>query len=296
MLESPGEPQRRVTVYGCYGSFCTQKVYLTLAEKGVKAQRRMVNIGPSMENYEPWYAAINPRMVIPTLDDDGTIVCDSSVIIRHIDTNFDGPSLIPEDPAQRQQVEEWIRRIDQLSIRELSYGVMRGALSHLRDRLVMPMRLRVLRRHQRRAPDLHDVYQARIDDVLAWIQTMNEPADMAALRAELDGILDDLEAALADDGFVVGDAYSLADMMATVLVARLRFMKQLADLETKPKLVAHYLRMRERPGFPSTDIAEKMDKGQMFRLVAPFLLPRMAAMGLLVGAIGFGVWWLASAG
>ena len=51
--------------YGCYGSFCTQKVYLTLAEKDVTANRRMINIGPPMENYEPWYARINPRLSGP---------------------------------------------------------------------------------------------------------------------------------------------------------------------------------------------------------------------------------------
>jgi tetrachloro-p-hydroquinone reductive dehalogenase len=39
-------------------SLCSQKVRLALAEKGVVYDARLVNIGPVLENYEPWYARI----------------------------------------------------------------------------------------------------------------------------------------------------------------------------------------------------------------------------------------------
>ncbi len=283
------------TVYGFFGSFCTQKVYLTLAEKGVQAHRRLVNIGPKMENYEPWYARLNPNMVIPTLDHDGTIVCDSSVIIRYIDEHFEGPALVPSEAEPRAEVERWIERIDRLRIRELSYGFMKGVLTLARDRLIMPRRLRMLRKYQAQAPDLHEVYQRRIDDVEAWIAVMLEPDKLDEMRAELVGVLEDLERALAEHSFVVGETYTLADMMATVLVARLRLLN-VVDTGGYPKLDAHYARMKQRPGFPADDIVEHLDKGKMVRMVAPFLLPRIVGgLAVLTGLIAL-LWWLLSSG
>ncbi len=278
-----------VTVYGCYGSFCTQKVYLALAEKGVEAQRRAVDIGPRMENYDPWYARLNPRMVVPTLDHGGHIVTDSARIIRYIDDAFDGPRLMPVDPGERAAVEAWIERIDRLAIRELSYSTLGGLLAHMRDRVVMPRRLRVLRRQQRRNPALRAVYQARIDDVQRWVAVMRRPDVLAPLRAELEGTLTDLDARLAEQAYVVGDGYTFADLMATVLTARVVLMRRLGDIGRYPHLRAHYARMRARPRFPADDIAEAIDTRRLARLILPFLAPRLAlglaALSLLAWAV-----------
>lgn len=133
------------TVHGCYGSSCTQQVYLTLAEKGVVANRRMINIGPPKENYEPRSARLNPGLVAPTLEHGGRYICNSSTIIRYIDESFSGPRLVAESAPEREQVEQWIAQIDNLRIREMSYGRLRGLVGRLRDRFIMPRRLSVLR-------------------------------------------------------------------------------------------------------------------------------------------------------
>lgn len=282
-----------LTVYGYFGSFCTQKVYLTLAEKGVSYERRLVNIGPPMENYEPWYARLNPNMVIPTIDHDGAIVCDSAVIIRYIDDNFDGPRLVPEDSQERALVLRWVERIDRLAIRELSYSTLSGFTARMRDRVIMPRRLKLLRKHQRAAPDLHDVYERRIADVRGWIAVMREPAEMAAKRAELLAALAELDERLQGGEFVVGERYTLADMMATVLTARVRLMRPV-DPDAYPALAAHYERMKRRPNFPADDIIEEIDRARMFRLMAPVLLPRIAAALAVLGAVSLALWWLLS--
>ena len=82
-----------VTLYFFHGSLCSQKVRLALEEKNVSYTGRLVNIGPRMENYEPWYMRINPRGVVPTLDHDGHIVTDSARIVVFVDEHFDGPDL-----------------------------------------------------------------------------------------------------------------------------------------------------------------------------------------------------------
>lgn len=275
-----------LVVYGIFGSFCTQKIYLTLAEKGVIAERRSVNIGPKMENYEPWYARLNPKLVVPTLVHNGKAVCDSAAIVRYIDAHFDGPELMPKDATLCARSEEWIERVDSLKIRELSYGSMGRRLRAVRDRFIMPMRIRRLRYHMEREAELREVYAARIRDVESWMATMQNPAEMDVLREELSAVLDGMNDRLKDALFLVGDSYTLADMMATVLCARLRLLA-MDDLSSRPHVVAHYERMRQRPAFPKEDVPETLDKKKMLAVVGPFLLPRL---GLLLLLVGVAVW------
>ena len=229
-----------------------------------------------MENYEPRYARINPRMVVPTLDHDGTIVCDSAKIIRYVDATFDGPSLMPDTPEQRAEVDAIVDRIDALSIRELSYGSFRGALARFRDAVIMPRRLKMLRKYRAQAPDLAEHYDARMADVHAWVEPMHRPADLARLKSELDDTLAALDGRVGEGDFMVGDRYSLADLMATVLCARLRLLK-IAALEQYPALVRHYDRMKARARFPADAITESVDVPTMVRIVGPFVLPRLLA-------------------
>src|SRR5690606_35009157 len=111
-----------VTLYHALPSLCSQKVRLALAEKGVAYRAREVDIGPSMENYEPWYVRLNPRGVVPTLQHGDRVVTDSARILRYIDANFPGPALLPAEIEARAVAEALLDRQDRLRLRELSYA------------------------------------------------------------------------------------------------------------------------------------------------------------------------------
>ncbi len=275
-----------VTVYGFYGSLYTQVVYLALAEKGVPFLRRSVNIGPPLENYEPWYARINPKMVIPTLEHEGAYICESAAIIRYLDATFEGPELLPAEPRAREEALTLVDRISSIQLRELSYSRMGGILALLRDRVLMPKRLRTLRKNKKKAPELAPLYDVRIADVEAWIATMAQPAELEAARTMLGDLLKELDTRLQGGDFIVGDSYSLADLMATVLCARMKALK-IAQLREYPSLAAHYERMKARPRFPKEDIVETIEFRKIIKIVAPFLLPRLLALlvVLILGAL-----------
>lgn len=88
----------QATLFHILPSSCSQKVRLVLAEKQVPYTGKLVNIGPAMENYEPWYVRLNPRAVVPTLVHGETVITDSARILRYVDDTFDGPSLMPKTP------------------------------------------------------------------------------------------------------------------------------------------------------------------------------------------------------
>ena len=66
-------------VYSFNNSICTQKVFITLAEKGLSYETQNVNLFAN-EQFTPEYLKINPKGVVPALDHDGQIVIESSLI------------------------------------------------------------------------------------------------------------------------------------------------------------------------------------------------------------------------
>ena len=71
-------------VYSYYNSICTQKVFITLAEKAVRYTTQNVDLFRN-EQFSPEYLKINPKGVVPALDHDGRIVIESSLICEYLD-------------------------------------------------------------------------------------------------------------------------------------------------------------------------------------------------------------------
>lgn len=274
-------------LYNLEPSLCSQKVRLALAEKGVAYASRTVDIGPRLENYEPWYARINPDLVVPTLVHDGTPVVDSAQIVRYVDRAFDGPQLAPADPSARERMEYLVDRADALAIRELSYARPPGLLAWL-PRLTMVRRRWVLRRNLRRNPDLAGVYRRKLADVDAWGESLATPRAIEAIRRDVADALAEVDHTLSDGrSFLCGGGWSLADLMWTVVVARLRMLGWSEQLAALPHLVAWYERMRARPSFRQAVLVERFDPSYIAPLVLPWLLPRVAVV-LLIGGLVVG--------
>src|ERR1700758_476604 len=102
-----------MTLYNTSLSTCSQKVRLCLAEKGLDFVDRQISLKDN-EQYADWYLAMNPNGVVPTLDHDGLIVTDSSVINESLDEVFPDPPLIPRDPGPRAKMRAWRQFIDEV--------------------------------------------------------------------------------------------------------------------------------------------------------------------------------------
>jgi ganglioside-induced differentiation-associated protein 1 len=289
MMAAMGE----VTLFHIWPSSCSQKVRLGLAEKGVAYHGRIVNIGPPMENYEPWYVRMNPAAVVPTLKHGERIVTDSLQILRYVDDTFEGPALMPEDDARRALAEQLLARIDGLQIRTLSYAPRREWLRSVLQR-VIGARARRLQRHAQRNPDLADAYQRKLEDVQSWQRDVIDPAAAEAAKQEVLATLAELEQALERFGgpFMLGEPYTLVDVFATTLVARVHMLGRSEVLEPLPRLREWYQRMRERPSFAAAAMSEKVDLRKMVPIFLPWLLPRLAIALLVIGAIGWGLSYL----
>jgi len=77
-----------------------RKPRVVLAEKGLQYDKVNVDI-TKQEQKKPEYLAINPYGKVPTLQDDGTTVYESSIIMEYLNDKYPNPPLMPADPGQR---------------------------------------------------------------------------------------------------------------------------------------------------------------------------------------------------
>lgn len=255
-----------ILLYHHPGSLCSQKVRLALAEKGVPYEARVVDIGPRAENFEPWYVRLNPKAVVPTLLHDGAPITDSARIVRHIDEHFAGPPLHAEDTAGKTDEARWLEIADRLPLRELSYGRVSGPFGwalRRTDRL----RIRKLERHRAASPELREAYDAKLEDVRRWFAVSRDPVQVSAIEARIDEELHELDAHLSGRDFIGGARYGVADVLWTVVLARLIALGQRGRVDARPNVRAYFERMKARPSFAAARVWDHIPWAEILRSI-----------------------------
>lgn len=103
-----------LTLYNAPQSTCSQRVRFVLNAKGLSFREEKLDLLAG-DQLKPEYLALNPNGVVPTLDHQGKIVIDSSVIIEYLDEVFsDRANFTPSDPVKRAHMRSLIRFIDEM--------------------------------------------------------------------------------------------------------------------------------------------------------------------------------------
>ena len=102
------------TLYNAPQSTCSQRVRFVLNAKQLPFDEKKLDLLAG-DQLEPGYLALNPNGVVPTLDHDGEIVTDSSVIIEYLDEVVPEPqSFTPAAPVARARMRALMRFIDEM--------------------------------------------------------------------------------------------------------------------------------------------------------------------------------------
>ncbi len=75
----------------------SQRVRIALAEKGLHAKERLVDLA----NRPPELLRLNAAGTVPVLVVDGVAIPDSSVILQYLEERSPEPALLPRDPLDR---------------------------------------------------------------------------------------------------------------------------------------------------------------------------------------------------
>jgi glutathione S-transferase len=102
------------TLYNAPQSTCSQRVRFVLNAKKLPFTEVKLDLLAG-DQLKPDYLALNPNGVVPTLDDNGAIVIDSSVIIEYLDEIAPRPvSFTPREAVLRARMRSLMRFIDEM--------------------------------------------------------------------------------------------------------------------------------------------------------------------------------------
>jgi glutathione S-transferase len=94
-------------IYGRNNSVNVMKVLWTCVELNLPFTREDVG-GQFGRNREPWYLAMNPNAIVPTIDDDGFVMWESNAIVRYLTAKHSAGKLWPTDPQTRASADRWM--------------------------------------------------------------------------------------------------------------------------------------------------------------------------------------------
>jgi glutathione S-transferase len=222
-------------------SSASRRVRLCLEEKGRSYQGHVVDM-LKMEHHSPEYLKINPLGVIPTLVHDGRPLHESGTICEYLDETFPAPPLRPDAPYRRALMRNWIRHIDGL-IHNLIIFNWRHHLQKVAEQWS----------YEDLAEKLKNILSKERQE--SWLRVARKPyteEEREAARAKLvSQLLDRMEDALKPSGWLVGDAYSIADIAAVPFVKRID--EEIAPdevSETKhPRVAEWWTKIQARPAF-----------------------------------------------
>jgi glutathione S-transferase len=230
-------------LYNFPQSTCSQKVRLTLWEKGIEFLDRPVD-SSTREHLSDWYLALNPNGVVPTLDHDGAIIIDSSVIMEYLDEVFLQRPLTPDNPLARAHMRKWMRYFEEVPTPAIRVPSFNKYLSKRFDKLTQEQFDTFADNHPIRKQFYKKMRKEQGFD--------ERESDSAADR--LRQTTERMEAGLEKSGgpFLMGADLTLADFCIVPTIDRMNDLG-LADLWAgQPRVTAWYEEIRKRPAYEKT--------------------------------------------
>jgi tetrachloro-p-hydroquinone reductive dehalogenase len=228
---------------------------LALAEAAVAYEPVYLDIHFRKSQQLPGYVRLNPNMTVPTLVLGDRILDQSRDIAEH--------ALGVGEATRGDETRAWLDRHYALPIEQLTFGrlLARNRLA----RLMVPRYLDATRRRllarAKENPDLAEVYEARAA-AFAERRRVLDPAAAARVaeerRVQAIELMDRLEQTLRDGrAVIVPPAYGVADVVFTVLLARMEFAGLGAEIPQRPALARYWRAVQARPSFAAADIWTK---------------------------------------
>ncbi|MDO9413466.1 MAG: glutathione S-transferase N-terminal domain-containing protein [Pseudolabrys sp.] len=100
-------------LYNAPQSTCSQRVRFVLNAKKLAFDEVKLNLLEG-DQLTPDYLKLNPNGVVPTLDHDGAIVTDSTVITEYLDEVVEHDSFTPENPVARARMRALMHFMDEM--------------------------------------------------------------------------------------------------------------------------------------------------------------------------------------
>jgi len=226
-------------------SVCAAKVRMVLAEKELPWTGHYLDILTG-EQFDPEYLKLNPKGVVPTLVDNGEVIRESTLICEYLDEKFSTPSLKPDSPLEKVDMRYWTKFIDEYVHPMCAVLTFTASHRHTINRLGPKGVEEYL------ANTLNPDLERRKRE---WLTLGFEGPEVVKAVQTFDTMLEDIEAALANNEWLAGATFSLADIAVIPYVNRLEIFNMLSRwLPERPRALSWFERMKARASFyPAMD-------------------------------------------
>jgi glutathione S-transferase len=234
-----------ITLHHAWQSSASRRVRLCLEEKGLEYEGHVVDLD-KLEQHSDDYKKINPLGVVPALIHDGRSIHESGTICEYLDETFPESSLRPEAPYERAEMRNWIRHID-AQIQNLVTFNWKHSLQLVAEKWSDAELEEVLKKipsKERRE---------------AWIRVARRPytkEEEDEARINLVKLLDRMETAMDQSGWLVGDNYSIADIAAVPFVKRIEeeIAPDQVNAKQHPRVAHWWATIQARPAYERAQI------------------------------------------
>ncbi|MGD9766570.1 MAG: glutathione S-transferase family protein [Pseudolabrys sp.] len=230
-------------LYNAAHSTCSQKVRICLAEKKLPFEDIKLDIGKAKQHLKPDYLKINPNGVVPTLVDDGEVVTDSSVICEYLEEKYPQVKLSPDNLVERARMRAWMRFLE-----EVPTAAVR----------VPSFNMGFLPRYEGMNRNTFEGVEADIRPIRKQFYRRMGPGgfrdeDVRASFEQIGNTCARMSAALEHGPWLLGQQYSLADIIVAPLIDRMNDLGMSEIWTGKyPRVTDWYARMQARPAFQQT--------------------------------------------
>jgi glutathione S-transferase len=221
-------------------STCSQKVRITLAEKGQEFRSEHFNLR-ARDQHKPEYLRLNPNGVVPTIIHNGKVIYESAVIDEYLDEVFPDPPLRSNDPYERSLMRRWVKQLDE-GLHAASATI--SACIAFRYQFI-----------EGKSPqELKETLDGYVNPEKRHRMTENvmkgtESAFFRPAILRIVKMLDDLEDALQEQDWIAGGSYSLADVAFTPYVTRVAHLQQDWLFDSRPRVADWFERICARPSY-----------------------------------------------
>lgn len=114
-----------IRLYTSYLCPYAQRVWIVRNYKGLQDKIKLVPL--ALYNRPPWFATkVYTVNKVPVLEHNGKVIGESIDLMKYLDTKFEGPSLLPDDPAKKKLAEELFSYSDKFN--GILYTSLRGII------------------------------------------------------------------------------------------------------------------------------------------------------------------------
>ncbi len=231
------------TLYNAPQSTCSQRVRFVLNAKKLPFEEVKLDLLAG-DQLKPDYLKLNPGGVVPTLDHDGAIVIDSSVIIEYLDEIAPEPeNFTPREPVARAAMRALMRFID-----EMPAAAVR----------VPTFNLAFLPRFQAMSEEEFLAFAQskplRKEFMLAMGRKGFSDAEMNAALARMRRTYERMDSAIEECGgpWLLGKTITLADIAVMPALVRMADLGLDTMWQDKPRVARWYDEIRAHPAFKPT--------------------------------------------